>query len=116
MATVGVDDAAIDTLAGLFDAWVTDITKTAQPLQNLTINAGTFTDATNLNAAVKDRATLLYTNLTNLSKSLTEMATALHAAATDYRKGEAENVVTAEFTKMNTNIKGYLPGIDETKP
>ena len=41
--------------------------------------------------------------------------TSLHNAAADDRKGEAENVVTAEFDKMNTNIGGYLPGFDDTK-
>lgn len=109
---VYVDADAIDTLAGKFGGWATDISDAAKPLQNLTVKPGNFTDATNLANAVTQRAKDLYTNLTNLQNAFNTMQTSLNAAAKDYHASEDDATVLAKFDTMNTNVNGDLPGLN----
>jgi hypothetical protein len=115
VATTGVDDAKIKALGDKFMGWYNDINtvRTNNDLKDLKVTAGSadFPDAVTLQTTVKDRGNSLDTALTNIENACWEVGTALRNAATDYKSGEAENKITADFTTLDGKLDEDVPGL-----
>jgi|SRR5829696_4867397 len=109
---VQVNDQAITTLAGKFQAWQTSLIDPAiSALANIPVSPGEFEDGNKLKDAVASRATSLTTTLQGVKKALNDIYLELTRIANLYKGTEDDNTISAtELNNMIGAVTKSLPG------
>jgi hypothetical protein len=113
---VDVDDNAIKALSYAFDdISKNDIAPAQTGVNNVTINPGTFAEATTLTNVLQQRATSLKTYLTKLKTTTDGISTDLWKVAGNYKTTEEENKMTAsDIQTVVDDANRNMPGLKDT--
>lgn len=110
---IHVNPASIQGLGDAFLIYREWLRTQAGTFTGMTIAAGNFDEANDLEKRVSERAGELDTALTNIEAALERIATNLKTNASIYAAGEQNNVkANEELDKLIENLNNDLPGFE----
>ncbi len=112
---VNADDNAIKALSYKFDdISKNDIAPAQTAVTNVTINPGSFAEATTLSGVLQKRATSLKTYLTKLKTATDGISTDLWKVAENYKTTEEENKMEAsDIQTVVDDANKNMPGLNK---